>query len=467
VGHELSRLGWGAGDDEAGLLAPPEPAQSSLVERRLRTALSCALDGSPWRDLPDLWAPPTADQAALGKVAWFGIASAAGRASVTMLHGYGGTRPRVEPVTLLGPVPNPAGFAVYVSTQVEGAAALRYATPESTGETRLRNVEVAWNNLFEGRVARVRVPDAGPYRPGDYERGEGASQRARPNLVSITAGGLYVRVHGGEGADQPTLFLDGKSIQQIPGLEWPKSVLEKGHAEMTHVDGTHVPVALFGSGAAIVRARRAGSQWDLSAFATGFERPADFGLVQHRDIAYAAGRAGFHVLTYDAEAKRARGFVFPFRAAGPVVDTPIPVPSQRDAADPPKACPADEATKTPRVVVPFQAGTRHPVVVVDASEPLRLLVTSGAVMYGTPDAACMAALDAEVVKTEIGAEPQAERAILPLGDLEHSWLFRVLRGGDGQQNSLQYRMMSCRFEPRTEVPAEAYRLPGTTVGRGF
>jgi hypothetical protein len=465
VGNVLSRLGWGVqADDDSSLLPPPRTSVAANAERRLRTPLSCSLDAAPWKGLPGAWGAPSADQAALGKSAWFMVTSDETRASAGVLQAFGGERPRIETSTLLAPVPRPQAFALYVSAQVEGGAALRYRTPEaSAGESRLRDAEVAWTNVIEARTVRAPLADAGVYRPGDYESGNaGGAQRAKPALLSISTGGVYARIHASDPA-QPTLFFDGRGVQRIDTVEWPRAVAERSHSEMVHVGDAHVPVALFGDGAAVVRARANGRGWTYDAQATGLEQPKSFDLIQHHDIAYIGERPGFHVMLYDAAGRVPQNWVFPFAATGTALGAPVAAASQADSVDPPVPCAAELVTNTPRAVVPFQAGTRHPVIVTDAAEPLRLLATSKAVMHGGAKSACVAAFDAEVVKTEIGGEPQAERAILPLGDLEHAWLFRVVTGTDRENGVVQYRAMSCRFDPRAEVPPEAYRVLGALV----
>ena len=74
-----------------------------------------------------------------------------------------------------------------------------------------------------------------------------------------------------------------------------------------------------------------------------------------------------------------------------------------------------------------------------------------------------AAFDAEgLVLDASDQSPRWDRAILLLDDLEHSWMFRSSDEGD----TIQYRSMSCRFDPSAEVPFEVYGAAGTLVQRG-
>ena len=112
------------------------------------------------------------------------------------------------------PSERPAESAYYATLQVEGAAALRYPVPGSAGAsgTHITNVEVAWENLLEGRRGRATIPDAGPQLPGDFVKTTGPARRAQADLLSIASGGIFARVHRQPEHDQVTYYLDGKQI---------------------------------------------------------------------------------------------------------------------------------------------------------------------------------------------------------------------------------------------------------------
>jgi hypothetical protein len=417
------------------------------------------------RPLPGATTAPTADQAALGKIAWFASAADRERAAASAFHGFGGARPRVESVTLLPPVARAERYAFVLSRQVEGTAALRYMVPEArAGQTELRDLEVAWSNLFEGRVGHARLAQAGSYQPGDYERvGSGGAQLAEPALFSIASGGVYLRLHRLRGDRQPTLFLDGKHVTSLPPVEWPNTGRENLRSELVRVGTEHVPLLLARDGKAVVRARRQGSAWLFDAYGTGFFEPAAFGLEAYSDIAYAGGRAGLHVASFDEMGARRQSNIFVFRATGAVTEAPVPVPIQHDTPDPPRACSPVQRADSPRIVAPFQPGTRHPIVISDAAEPQRVLLTDAAVLHGTPAAPCVAAYDAEPVPSD-GSSGARERAVLLLDDLEHAWLFRTSADSNRDSGVLEYRTMSCRFDASLEVPQEVQRARGVRVG---
>jgi len=461
IGDELTRIVWGReGSESSVVLLPPLRPVRGPSERRLLAPISCVLDAAPFRELPGVSEPPGAHQAALGKTDWYAVGEDANRASVTAYHA---TRGRIEPVRLLDAAPRPEERAYAVLEQVEGAAAVRYKIADgASGRVDLTDVELVWDNLLEGRVGRAHVASAGPHMAGDYVTGRGRALSARPELVSIAAGGLYVRLHQPARSEQPTLFVDGKRVESVAPVSWPKSDRYPGRAELVHIGGAHVPVFLLGRGAGVVRARRSDGSWTLDAAATGMADPGAFGLLQVHSIAYVGGHAGLFVETLDATGANAEAALFPFRADGAVVDPPLALPTQRLLGDRPETCDAERRAKTPRVVSAFQPGTRHPVVVSDAVEGPRAFVTGGAVLHGTPEAPCALAFDAAGIAAEPG-QTSRESALISLDALEHSTLFRAV--GERDSSRIEYRTMACRFDPALEIPPEVYRAIGTADAR--
>jgi hypothetical protein len=462
VADVLSRIGWNGQADEGGtLVIAPVSARARPRESRVRVPYACVLNPGEWRPLPRRTAMPRADQMAMGDSAWFALIDDAASAAVSTLHAYGGKTPRLEEVSLLKPARAPSDTAYVATLQVEGAAALRYSVPGPLSNgAEIRNVEVAWDNLLEGKVHHGILPAAGPYRPGDFEENSGVSQKANPALISISAESVYVRIHNALGDAQPTYFLDGRTVESLPAVAWPAATMRGGRSEMAHVDGTHVPLRILQQ--AVVRARRTNGDYRFDAFAIGWDKPGDFAIDQALDVAYAGGRAGVQSTVSDSAGKSARAVIYPFRADGAVVDPPVEVPTQLALGDEARRCSAFQKKNTPRVVAPFQPGTRHPVIVTDPTEPMRVLMTEDAVLYGTAASPCAAAFFAEVVATESGSNA-GERAILPLDDLEHAWIFRAVAPEGAREARVEYKTMSCRSDPQAEVPPEVFRVKGTSV----
>ncbi len=464
VGAELSRIGWhGQGDDDLGVLAPARGKQRTLFDRRVRKPISCTLNEAGWISVSGLDQPPNANQASIGKLSWFSLVRDAKSASARIVSVKRGAKGRLDTTALLAPVTNPSAYAFYASTQVEGAAAIRYRAPESSGNTAITGVEVAWENFLEGRSGRGKIPNAGPYAPGDYSRASVGGQSANVDLLSVAQGGVYVRAHSRNRADQSTFFLDGRGVTALPPIQWGKSSLSTRVTEVVRVDGQHVFMRLLENGAVVQAAKAPGG--DVFAFTTGLPKPRDFGMTQSRDLAYADGKPGLHLMTFDSDGDGHTAFLFPFSPSGAAVAKPIRVPMLVDTADPPRRCNAVARKDSTRLVVPFQAGTRHPIVVTDTVEPMRVLLSARAVMHGSVKEACVAAFDAEGLTLDpADSAPRFDRALVVLDDSEPSWLFR--RNTATSPNSYEARTMTCRFDPNAEVPLEVYSAPGTLVGRG-
>lgn len=456
IGRELTRRGWGA--EPSAPNAPPLPAPRARprVERTPRTPLACNLEAAPFRTLAGVLEAPSAHDAALGALGWHSVGQDTNRGSVVVYHAQQG---KVEPIELLGALTRPEEHALAVLGQVEGVAALRYRIPDGTqGRTSLTQVEVAWDNVLEGRRAVARLPDVGPYVPGDYVRSSGRVQRAQPDLVSIASGGVYLRAHQAARSDQTTWFLDGKQSERVPSIHWPRDDRVPSRPELVRLGKHNVPVSFVGRGAAVVRARPQLTAWTFDAFATGMIDPAPFGLHQMVNIAYLGGRAGLYVEVQDVAGVADSAALFPFRADGAVLDAPVALPTQRSLATTPPVCSAELRTSTPRSVAAAAPGTQHPVIVNDPAEAPRTLLSGFAVLHGRPSAACVAAFDATAVPTEASPAPTRESALLLMNDLEHSVLFRV--AGEGETARLEYRHMACRFDPAAEIPPEVYRALG-------
>jgi hypothetical protein len=465
VGDELTRVGWGAPDASELEMAGPVERAPVGVERRLKTPIGCVLGAAPWRTLAGVTELPDAASAALGEAAWFAAAPDPEAATAVAYHALPGARARVEQVTLLPKAQNPSGLAFAALPQVEGIAVLRYRVPDGrTKGTRITDVEVAWDNLLEGRVVRQRIPDGGDYVPGDYERGSGRVQSARPDLLSIGERGLYLRLHAKARERQPTLFLDGARVTQIPPIVWPAGIA-RDHIEMAHLGAEHVGLAIVGRGRAAVRARQDGQGFTFQAAAVGLPDPEAFGQLVDVKITYLGGQAALHVEEADHLAESSSARVLPLRASGAVIDPPRSAPTQANLPPLPLPCSADTKRASARVVARTFPGARHPVVVTDAVEPPRAMITAEAVLFGSAEAPCAAAFEVVPVTGSGTEPPPAESAILLLDDLEHAWMIRQTREPGVERTGVEYRTMSCRFEANLDVPEEIQRSPEALAPR--
>ncbi len=458
VGDALSRIGWRE-PEHATVLAPPAASAEGVrrTERRVGAPLSCALDPGEWRRLSGVSAAPTAVEAAIGKSAWIARRTDPRAAAVSVLHAKSGANGAVDETVLLAPRPHPEEVAYYSAGQLEGVVALRYVPP-SFKTPELRNVEIAWDDSLFGHVGHAIIPDAGPFQHDDYDEGKVGAKIAHPALLSIAHGGVYARLHGGLAEAQPTFFVDGRTVETIPPAVFVAADKRHFATDMTHLGHAHAPVWI--DGATAIRGRRGDRGWVFDGAALGFTAPEEFGIVERTSIGYIGDRSALQIVTTDIAGRDFRGLLYPFRAEGGVFDEPVRIPTELDLASSPRACtPADMST--PRVVVPYQPGSRHPVLVTDAVEPMRVLLTADAVLHGTPESPCVAAYDATLVSSELSSSVQGEQAIISMASLERAWLFRMEQAPGSGAPEVAYRTMSCRVDADAEVPPEVFRERGT------
>jgi hypothetical protein len=465
IGDVLSRIGWRPAPHAPLLAPPPTPEHAQhRPEPRVGTPLTCTLDAGEWRKLPGAIGPPFAEQAAIGRFAWFTLRHDPVTAAVAVSEARLGHDGAVEEVPLFPPAKRGVTMAYTASIQIEGVAALRYPAVGIVDprDPNLRHVEVAWDDALFGRVGHAVIPDGGPFRPHDYDE-KGKGTLANPALLSIASGGVYVRLHGSLGDDQPTYFVDGRTLEVLPPVPWPPEA-RRGRGEMVRIGHDHVPIRLDGS--SVLRARRGQDRaWAFDAISLGLAEPKSFGRSEQVDIAYVGEAAGLHLESSDLRGKDSLSRVFPFRAEGALLDPPTIVPTQLDLPATPRPCSAGDRTSSPRVVAPIQPGTRHPVIVTDPIEPQRVFLTDDAVLHGTPASPCAAAYEATLVSSEAGTGPGAagEEGIVFVDPGERSWLFRAAKATADPAGTLEYRAMSCRFDPAAEVPIEVFREKGTLI----
>jgi hypothetical protein len=463
VGDSLTRLGWRADPNGSALaVLPPSAPRDRATRRALAKAFACELADSEWTELAGVERLPDASQAALGKAAWFALSTddATAAAGLWIADAAREGAPRVRYSELLRPSERAAESAYFAQLQVEGAAALRYPVPGSAGApgTHLTRVEIAWENLFEGRRGRASIVDAGAQLPGDYTKSAGPARQARADLLSIASGGIYTRLHHQPEHDQITYFLDGSSVEEVAPLSSELLALKGTTSEMVRVGQENLALLFVGPGTTLIRAKRQREHWVFDAMSYGFADPERFPLRQNREVTYAQGRATLHATTRFADGS-SDSRLFPLQAEGPVFGAATVSPTQARLPEGSLGCAQRERQSTPRLLAPQQPGTRHPILVHDPVEPLRVFLSDTAVMYGGPDSACAVAFDAEPVRTPQSVPGARERVLLSADG--PSWLFRVAPDNARRDTRIEYRSMRCNIDAGAEVPAEVYELPGT------
>jgi hypothetical protein len=174
-------------------------------------------------------------------------------------------------------------------------------------------------------------------------------------------------------------------------------------------------------------------------------RARSFDVRQALNLSYRGTAAGLHLELADDE--QSSGFWFPFSAGAEAVGPPVRVPTQRDLPTLARICDLGAQNSTPRVVVHADRATRHPVVITHTTEPIAPLLTESAVLFGTPQAPCLAVFEAR--PAQVAGRPQVGALIVP-DRARASWVFRNAPGAAG----FEARQLRCGFDANLEVPVE-------------
>ncbi|HEU4405479.1 MAG TPA: hypothetical protein VFS43_09335 [Polyangiaceae bacterium] len=449
VGGDVARVGWGA-TPKAGREAPSEVATPPLPLPP--PPLTCRLDRERWLPLPRGASLPGAAQADRGKVAWAVLAEDPARGSVSMVHAPASSAGRLEEVTLLGPTPQAGQMLVAAQPQVEGGVALRLNLPPPSAGNAERVGELAWENLFEGKTYRVTLRDQALLRPIRLRgRGAGVAARADPDLLSISAGGVFVVP---QEVERNLFFVDARGKVErshLPPL--PAKTLDgdefEASLEAARVDGRSLALGIADPWA-FLRATAPGKTWDALALGRPDPSSGSSALVR---LVYQGASPRLALFTFPPAPLPSSGQAFALRAEGPIVGDAATVPTQGALVRNYRPCsPADRA-QSPRIVAPTEVGTRRGVLIESPDgSPLSALASAAMVLYGSAASPCAAALEATPLPAagpaRLAEGPQ-EGALVFLSDLEHGWFFR---SGVSDERPLEARPMRCRFTPGASLP---------------
>jgi hypothetical protein len=517
LGEAVTRLGWGGvgGDPGGGEKPADTPAAGAQF---VLSPITCELAKAPWARIENAYGGmsygvpiPGIHEAMRGRAVWsvLTVDRRTGAVATTsaLLPESGEGEARVTTRPMLGPKPGGAHLATALSpTQHEGFAAVRVTVPVDarTGQPRLgapmRGVEVAWENFLEGTSGRARIADAGVFEKDDVALGEPAARRKgreddpfladalHAALISISSRGVFVHPHA-RARGAPAFFVDaGGRAQAYEPYVFPTASPTSGALDLrtdaSSVGGELLAVGLLRDGegewAAVALGRRLGTGTGATASVTALSllppRSAGSPLSVYTSWAWSAkSPVGAAEIVTDPLHQKAWAHFLGFRADGTFAPAE-PVPTLLDLGERPRGCSAAERAGTPRVNVPLLQdgkpiflGARHPVIVreprarnvASVDDPL-VLLTAGAVLQGTPAAPCVAAWEAPAVgHNTAGAVIQ--------GDLAHAFVFRfsydVPRGkrleGAEPVPSLEYRPMSCHYDPAAHVPESVWSEAGT------
>jgi len=513
IGDNVTRVGWGGQPEPLPFEAPDDSATSRAPA--VLTPIRCELSAqSKWTRIANPYgvsasrAPiPDVDEIMRGRSAWsmMSFDPKTGAASVVSatLPESGEGDARVATRSLLGPRPRKDRSALALSFQMEGYAAIRAAIPTNKdGRFKigapLGKLEVAWENFMEGTAARGTIPDGGTLDASDIAPGNG-DLRLETGLVSVTVRGIFVRPHGARAVTQRgVFFLDPKGkVERMELPTWASRGLG-GHLDVrtdaAAIDGHPLGVGLVhdssGNTVSLLLSGRVEgtvgdkptTQWSTNALSLAPANDTSGSLRSRSDWTYSGKSSiGITTLTADPSHGEAWATFHAFRGDGTFAP-PQPVSTLRDLGDRPKPCSAADRAGSPRVKSMLMwrndvlfPGMRHPVLVteppsknaVGVSEPI-VLLTGAAVTHGAPGSPCVAGWEAEGLRrSPVGA--------VILGDLNRAWLFRVVTSADPSAaeasstrrpppkeiTGIEYRAMSCRFDPSAPIPETVFNEPGT------
>lgn len=379
-------------------------------------------------------------------------------------------------------------MTLVTSEDPEGIGALRYSSAHTSHRQNDQLVpltlELAWINAMDdvrGNVRSLSVSVASP------------NHEAEPDLLSVVPGGLFVvpRHPHHLGNDNPDPAFFASSPGKIERVEWLAGAFPErirgyeNHFDVAHVGTSFVPIEESIGYSELVRVNR--GEQGLTASLLSLQVHPDLVVVPHPALPalgwWRRARALLYVVQ-DTDG-RVRHFARPIRADGPILGEPEAMPTPLDLADPPRACGADDRKTDTRAVMPYEPGTRHPVLISQtSSEPPQLWLSNQSVLYGKPETACLAALDAYPLlppndfhadTVDGSSDTDADSALLPLDDLAHAWQFRRPKaervsdadpGGNvhpgeapeqtGSSSDMEYRNLACRFDPQAVIPNAAF-----------
>lgn len=444
IADELARLGWGG---QAGQLVAPPEVNFPKPKVELQTPIVCRVaEDVLWKSVPG-GQIPEATAAALGDVDWFTHRVDWSSAAVTAFEmNYPATTGRNDaPQPLREEVvfdarPDAAEWVLFSSSQTEGVAALR-------GKVGSALLEVAWRNLFRAqktlrwplKVNSAAGADQWSNIPTRY-----LARAGQPGLVSIAAGGVFVRPGSDEAHSKTWLVQESGETRELPPFAW-SDVAASGRTEMSQVGPVPLGLKLFRNGAVMVSATLEKGAWQTNAMSVGVDNPVQFNLHQSYDLGYLDGSPHYHL--WQVGSGVSEGWLFPLRA-GAVFGQPIAVATQQalGPGDEPRVCDAARR-RGPRVIAPAESGSMHSIIVRHNSEPTKAFLTRNAVVYGRRDDACVAVYEGESVSR--GKAEELQVLVRPEPN-QPSWAFRRSVG----DAAFEYRAMSCEFDVNEATPPE-------------
>lgn len=497
VGNTITRVGWEGQSDAPSITKPKAPEQQKV--NAIRTPLVCTLDPkTPWKRIDHVWTgPPTLSATARGRTAWsvlsFDPATSAISTTAAVMPERGDGPARVTTRSMFAPAPKGTEYAVDVALQVEGYAAARVRLPPGDQVTGpMRNLEIAWENYFDGTSKQTTIPDAGMFGEGDVRQGD-HRRFLDTGLMSVTSGAIFVRPHARGSTDARLFLLDAKGKRSTPSFPSWSKLAHAGARDVSFdtaiADGKPMAVGTIGPSSGetniplTMQLASAEENGSSKTTTTALFPPtsADHLRIFSHDWTYRGSTdVGVVGISSEPRAGRATATFFPFRADGSF-DAAVELPTPFDLPEVPRPCKADERRTTPRVAAHALSGNdlmfpgyRHPVFVSEvqkdkpALDDALVLLTWGTILHGTKQAPCVAAWEA------FGITPIGVVAVIS-GDPSQAWLFRRVQTEPAESGGLrldrlslrretemlEHRPMSCRFDSSASIPETVWAQPGT------
>lgn len=429
VGDELAWIGLDGVTPAS--ISPPSVRRSALLPtERFASSYTCDLSQQK-TDLSDLAKTPTVVDAALGSAAFVAMTSDIRTAQVNSVAAAWDS-PQIERRVLLPPLRDASEYALSVLGQVEGGAALRYRQPSGRGDPNLREVVVAWDNRITRAFGSAQLAAEIPYRPGDFEERTHGVAKARPELLSVSADGIYVKVNGPGNRRQPIYFVSSTLVEKLAPPTVPP-VVEKFADELVRIGGRHVPLVWTDETRLLLWAFHLGEPLEPMSLLPPAELFPDYS--SHTGIAYRLEEPLIFAYFRDEKSSREYSFGVPFERGS----KPFPLPTLTDLGSSVRTCSPLERQSTPRVVTVAPALKYARVTVFDGGGGTRVFRTRRAVLHGERSGPCVAAFEAFPESEPEGA---ASESLLLFPGHQTAWFFREERRSDGPRR-LSAAVASC------------------------
>ncbi|MCH2111080.1 MAG: hypothetical protein MK135_17310, partial [Polyangiaceae bacterium] len=439
IGTELARLGWGAPLSER----PWSTEEKSVNEHISESgpALVCSPIGAS-QQLGEVEGLPSSSDAGWGRLAFQQLSVDSRTGEVKRFFARREST-QIESQVILNGLESPEEFAQVVVPQVEGSALLRYRLP-SKGRQAIDRVTIAFDNRAKDLSVKQQVPRRFQLARGAHRRRRGQVGLARPEILSVAADGLVVRLK--TNPPEPGIFFaQGKKPIELMRTHWPAAVrnqLSEGraHEEYIEIGNDLVPIVLDSHDKILTLPQRSQAPGRFLSYALAMPPSVLPPIQSGYRIAYRGDEVGFLSQFLGPAQETSRSFWVRPSSEGQF-SLPLATPQQSNLSERPYHCSATQMQSTPRVIASATLTSAREVRIRDPLGEERLL-TSDAILYGSPTEACLAAWEAKGVIENLKEGRRRAHALIYPGEV--SWLFEAHRS-EGQFQ-LRARPLRCEYQ---------------------